>query len=266
MENFISKLHEWLNWPYKLHIKKTGNGPTIILLHGIATSSASWEHLIPYLKSNFTCITIDLIGFGESQKPSWYAYTPEEHVKNIHYTISRLKLKEPFVLVGHSMGGLLALHYAKKHPDKIKHLFMLSPPIYLSKKDVRNARKIWRDTLYAQAYKYIRLHKKFTLNGARGLKILALKNNPFSITDETWLAFSKSLEECIEKQNVVQDLIRINCPIDIFYGTLDQLLIKNNIRKLQGRKNIHLHALRSGHLVSDKYARIVAERISYTQA
>jgi pimeloyl-ACP methyl ester carboxylesterase len=261
MKNITSQIHEWLGWPYRLHVKQSGSGPTIVMLHGIATSSASWSYLIPYLSQDFKCVTIDLLGFGGSPKPDWYSYTPDEHVKNIQYTISKLKIKGPFILVGHSMGSLLALHYARKHPKKISRLYLLSPPVYLTKKETQKARKIWRDAIYARAYKYIRLHKKFTLNGVRGLKVLALKNNPFSITEETWLAFSKSLEECIEKQNVVADIEHLDCPADVFYGTLDQLLIKPNIRKLARQPNVSIHPIRNGHLVGNKYARFVAERI-----
>jgi pimeloyl-ACP methyl ester carboxylesterase len=261
VKNISSKLHQWLKIPYRLHMRSVGNGPAIIMLHGIATSSASWQHLVPYLKQDFRCITIDLLGFGNSPKPDWYSYTPDEHAKNIHYTISKLNLREPYLLVGHSMGSLLALHYANKYPQKIKQLFLLSPPIYLTKNDAEKARKIWRDALYARAYKYIRSHKKFTLKGVRGLKVLALKNNPFSITEETWLAFSKSLEECIEKQNVVKDLEHVRCPVNIFYGTLDRLLIKNNIRSMSTHSNLNLYSLKNGHFISDKYARLVAECI-----
>jgi pimeloyl-ACP methyl ester carboxylesterase len=261
MENLLSKLHQWFGIPYRLHTQSTGQGPTIIFLHGIATSSVSWDKLVPYISDNYRCITIDLLGFGKSPKPSWYSYTPEEHTKNINYTIKKLKLKEPFILAGHSMGGLLALHYANKHPKRISSLYMLSPPIYLTKADAIKARKAWRDALYAKAYKYLRTHKEFTLKSVRGIKKIALKNNPFSITDDTWIAFSKSLEECIEKQNVVKDLEQLNCPIYIYYGTLDQLLIKANIRKVFKRQNVHMTQLRNGHLVNDKYSRIVAAQL-----
>jgi pimeloyl-ACP methyl ester carboxylesterase len=262
VENLLSKFHQWFGIPYRLHVQSNGSGPVIILLHGIATSSKSWNHLIPYLKNDHRVITIDLLGFGLSPKPNWYAYTPEEHVKNIHYTIKKLKINEPFILIGHSMGSLLALHYANKHPKNIRHLYLLSPPIYLSKKDAQKARKVWRDTLYARAYKYIRLHKNFTLKGARGLKFLALKNNPFSITEETWLSFSKSLEECIEKQDVVKDLEQLNYSLDVFYGRLDNLLIKKNIHQVFEPSKANLHITRGSHLISDKYARSVAGLIT----
>jgi pimeloyl-ACP methyl ester carboxylesterase len=261
MENILSKFHQWFKIPYRLHSNTIGRGPTIILLHGIATSSESWNKLTPYLKNNFKCITIDLLGFGRSPKPHWYSYSPDDHVKNIHHTIRKLKIKEPYILIGHSMGSLLAAHYANKHPRLIKGLHMLSPPIYLTKAEAKKARKVWRDMLYAKAYKYLRSHKNFTLKSARGLKFSLLKNNPFSITEDTWIAFSKSLEMCIEKQNVVNDLEQLHCPITIYYGTLDQLLIKKNIHSVFKSKNIKIYDIRQGHLVGDKYARFVAENI-----
>lgn len=161
--------------------------------------------------------------------------------------------------MGHSMGSLLALHYAATHPNRVKRLALLSPPIYLTNSEAEKAKRAWREALYSKAYRYLRTHKKFTLNGARGLKTLMLRNNPFLITDETWLSFSKSLEECIEKQNVVKELEYIVCPIDVFYGTLDQLLIKANIYKLNNFANLNLHSVRASHMVSTRYAQAAAQ-------
>jgi pimeloyl-ACP methyl ester carboxylesterase len=259
MDKFWAKIHQWLGIPYALHVRRSGAGPRVVMLHGIASSSVSWNNLVPPLSSDFECLTIDLLGFGESPKPEWYSYTPNEHVACIHHTFKKQKLKEPFILVGHSMGALLALYYASKYPHRIKRLILLSPPIYLTEGEAQKARRIWRDLLYSRAYKYLRLHKNFTLKGARGIEFLAMKNNPFSITQRTWLPFSKSLEECIEKQNVVADIEQIHCPVDIFYGTLDQLLIKKNIKVLSKYPNVQIHAVRSAHLINKGYAKTVAK-------
>src|SRR5438309_2125972 len=98
--------HKYLRRPYKLHIvDHGGTGPVIILLHGLASSSANWEPLIPLLKDRFHCISIDLVGFGDSPKPQWYEYTMDEHIACIHRTIRSLRLKKRFTLVGHSLGS-----------------------------------------------------------------------------------------------------------------------------------------------------------------
>jgi pimeloyl-ACP methyl ester carboxylesterase len=254
MENIRAKFHELFGIPYKLHVSTSGSGPTVILLHGIATSSDSWKYLLPLLNGRYKCITIDLIGFGLSPKPDWYAYDPDEHVKNIHHTINSIKIKKPYILVGHSMGALLAVRYAARYKKEISKLILLSPPVYSNVQEIKTAKKIWRDALYAKAYRYIRTHKKFTLKGAAGLKNLVLRNNPFLITEDTWLSFSKSLENTIEKQNVHADLEQIYCPVEIFYGSLDQLLIKKNIYSLGKFKNVQFHALRIGHAINMRYS------------
>jgi pimeloyl-ACP methyl ester carboxylesterase len=258
MENIRAKFHELLGVPYKLHVSTSGSGPTLILLHGIATSSDSWKYLVPLLNDRYKCITIDLIGFGDSPKPNWYAYDPKEHIMNIHHTLKYIKVKKPYILVGHSMGALLAVRYAAQYKNEVSKLILLSPPVYNSEQEIKTAKKIWRDALYAKAYRYIRTHKKFTLKGAAGLKSLVLRNNPFSISEDTWLSFSKSLENTIEKQNVHADLEQISCPIEIFYGNVDQLLIKKNIYSLGKFRNVQFHTLRIGHAINMRYSLAVS--------
>jgi pimeloyl-ACP methyl ester carboxylesterase len=214
--------------------------------------------LLPLVGPNFQTVTVDLVGFGKSPKPLWYSYTPEEHIKAVHHTLKRLKVQKPYILVGHSLGSLLALHYANKYPNEVERLVLLSPPVYFTSAEAKKALLKWHDMIYARAYRYIRLHKGLTIKGAKQLKNLVLKNNSFEITEETWLPFSKSLEECIEKQDVVADLSNVECPVDIFYGSLDQLIINSNIRKLSKHPNVALHKVRGGHLVNDRYAKSVA--------
>jgi pimeloyl-ACP methyl ester carboxylesterase len=262
MENWNAKIHQWFGIPYKLHAAKSGNGPTIVMLHGIATSSASWDRLLPLLGPNFQTVTVDLLGFGKSPKPLWYSYTPEEHIKSIHRTLKDLKVQKPYILVGHSLGGLLALHYVNKYPNEVERLILLSPPVYFTSAEAKKALLKWHDILYARAYRYIRLHKELAIKGSKQLKNLVLKNNSFEITEETWLPFSKSLEECIEKQDVTTDLSNVECPVDIFYGSLDQLVINSNIRKLSKYPNVRLHKIRAGHLVNNRYAQTVSDVVN----
>lgn len=260
-ENLSVKFHQWFKVPYRLHTQSRGSGPVVILLHGIATSGESWQHLRTLLEHNFKCISIDLVGFGKSPKPEWYSYTPAEHVRNIELTINKLNQKSPFILVGHSMGALLAAHYTARNPARVRQLFLLSPPLYFGASQVQAAKRLWRETALNQTYKYLRTHKNFTLKGATNLKKFPLKNNPFMISEETWLAFSKSLEECIEKQNFRADIEQIHCPINIIYGSLDQLLVKKNIKQLGSFDNVKIQTLRAAHTINLAYAAFVAREI-----
>lgn len=101
-----------------------GQGPPIVLLHGIAASLHIWEALIPPLASaGFRLFAADLPGHGDSAKfdgPRMY------HARAVSALIGRwiddLGLSEPPLLVGHSLGGYFSLIYALQHPDRLRVL------------------------------------------------------------------------------------------------------------------------------------------------
>lgn len=74
-------------------------------------------------------VAIDLLGFGRSPKPADSLYTLREHVEMIERVVERYKMKS-FHIVAHSLGSILALALASKHPDSIKSLTLLAPPYF----------------------------------------------------------------------------------------------------------------------------------------
>ena len=95
--------------PPLLHVATdAGTGSPVVMIHGIASSSVTFERLIPLVEPYHRVIAIDLLGFGESPAPDDAAYTIDEHVAALARTLRELRLREPFVLVGHSMGALIA--------------------------------------------------------------------------------------------------------------------------------------------------------------
>lgn len=112
-----------------LHIaEERGEVPTVLLLHGIASSSVTFHHVIPLLERTHRCIAIDLLGFGESPAPEWADYTLADHVAASERTVASLRLREPFTVVGHSMGALIGARYAARRQKRVAKLVMVSPP------------------------------------------------------------------------------------------------------------------------------------------
>jgi pimeloyl-ACP methyl ester carboxylesterase len=104
-----------------------GNGPPLLLIHGIGSSSASWESLAPALTRAFTPIAIDLRGHGDSAKPeSGYLY--DDYIADIDAVINALGMDRPLV-IGHSLGGILALWWAAHHPGRAAALIVVDSPL-----------------------------------------------------------------------------------------------------------------------------------------
>lgn len=94
----------------QLHYRVQGNGPTtLLLIHGFAASSVTWEELCPYFPPDrYRLYLPDLKGAGLSAKPRDGAYRPEDHAALVLDLLEGLQLHDA-VLVGHSLGGGIAL-------------------------------------------------------------------------------------------------------------------------------------------------------------
>jgi len=103
-----------------IRYKTEGLGNTLVLLHGFLESIDIWESFSKQLSSYFNVITIDLPGHGKS------GYLGEIHSMDImadcvNAVLNHLKIEQS-VIVGHSMGGYVAVYYAEKYSEKVKAL------------------------------------------------------------------------------------------------------------------------------------------------
>jgi pimeloyl-ACP methyl ester carboxylesterase len=94
---------------YQAAYQITGDGPPMILLHGFLGNGDNWQPLCSDLASSYQCITLDLLGFGQSSKPE-LKYTIWHQVEFLRQFVQAMQLAE-FHLVGHSYGGWLAAAY-----------------------------------------------------------------------------------------------------------------------------------------------------------
>lgn len=257
--------HKYLRRPYILHTYDHGGGkpgrPVLILLHGLASSSANWDPLIPLLKDKYHCITIDLVGFGDSPKPQWYRYTMDEHIRCLRRTIRSLKLSRRFTLVGHSLGSLLATRYAREYPQHVQHLILLSPPVYGPPHTIRDRSARQRTSMYLKAYKFLRTNRNVTLENFIRLSRIMPPMKFLILNRATWLPMMRSLEQCIENQTIIEDIVKVKAPIDIYYGVFDEVVVPYNVKQLAGIRDVTLHPLKVNHMVGKRYAESVAKEL-----
>jgi pimeloyl-ACP methyl ester carboxylesterase len=243
--------------PPLLHVAAdVGEGPVVILIHGIASSAATFERVIPRLEDRYRCISLELLGFGGSPAPEGATYTIEEHVASIRATIVSLKLRAPFILVGHSLGSLLSARYAAQYPSQVSRLVLVSPPVYLSPSEIGDPLARAQVGLYLKTYEFLRGNKDFTMATARTLSRMFKLGTALEVSERNWNAFILSLQNCIESQTTVADIAAVRVPIDVVYGALDQFIAPGTMRIIEQMRHVTMHRVEvNDHLIRTRLAR-----------
>jgi pimeloyl-ACP methyl ester carboxylesterase len=105
---------------------EAGTGKPIVLLHGLGATKQEFLPTVPALAPGFRTIAIDLPGFGDSDKPFPAAYDARFFARWVRALFDALELDRTHLL-GHSMGGRVALEVGMRHPDRIKRLVLMTP-------------------------------------------------------------------------------------------------------------------------------------------
>lgn len=108
----------------RLSFRSSGSGPALVLLHGIAGTSATWDGVIPWLAERFTVVAPDLLGHGESSKPEG-DYSLGAYANGVRDLLEALGQERGTVL-GHSLGGGVAMQYAYQFPERCERLILVS--------------------------------------------------------------------------------------------------------------------------------------------
>ncbi|HRP67922.1 MAG TPA: alpha/beta hydrolase [Turneriella sp.] len=103
---------------------KKGSHETVVLLHGTAASLNTWQAWMPELKKHFRVVRVDLPAFGLTGPSPKRDYSIKAYVKFLEDFLSTLKIKQIY-LVGNSLGGEIAWHYAAEHPDDVYKLILI---------------------------------------------------------------------------------------------------------------------------------------------
>ncbi len=117
-----------------LHSHISGQGDTIVLLHGYLSSGQYFKRLQKRLTVDHRVIALDLLGFGQSPKPK-VDYTYSDHMVAIRATLQHLGITH-YALLGHSMGALIALRYATQHPTDVRKILLFNPPLFTDREQM----------------------------------------------------------------------------------------------------------------------------------
>ncbi|MBM7461255.1 alpha/beta fold hydrolase [Rhodococcus coprophilus] len=109
---------------YRRAFRMAGSGPALLLIHGIGDDSSTWQEVIPHLAEKYTVIAPDLLGHGRSDKPR-ADYSVAAYANGMRDLLSVLGI-EKVTVVGHSLGGGVAMQFAYQFPGKVERLVLVS--------------------------------------------------------------------------------------------------------------------------------------------
>jgi pimeloyl-ACP methyl ester carboxylesterase len=257
--------HQWLRRPYQLSIGYDQGGrdePTVILLHGLGRSHDVWSHLVEFAAGKqLRLLAFDLLGFGDSPKPN-VRYDVDDHARAVIAAIKRMRPNGPIVLVGHSMGCLIAVRVARLRPDLVGHLILYEMPLYAGLPDKRMYRL--RLKLYYNLYdRIITFRPIFSGEGKKRAQKIAERIAGYSLEDATWRPFVRSLKHTIMEQQTHLDIKQLDMPMDVIYGSRDRLVIRGKTQEIFGEdvKNITAHTIKVNHSISPMASEFILRRI-----
>jgi len=109
---------------HRVSYRTAGSGPLLVLVHGIAGSSATWEKVLPRLAERYTVVAPDLLGHGASAKPR-ADYSLGAYASAIRDLLGVLGF-ERGTIVGHSLGGGVAMQFAYQFPERCERMVLVS--------------------------------------------------------------------------------------------------------------------------------------------
>lgn len=132
----------WVELPggRRMHYVDEGAGEPIVFVHGTPTWSFEWRHLIRGLSVTHRCIAPDLLGFGLSDRPRDFAYTPEAHADAVAGFVGALGL-DGFTLVVHDFGGPIALPLALDGSGRVRRVVVLNSWMWSFRGDAEMEKK-----------------------------------------------------------------------------------------------------------------------------
>jgi pimeloyl-ACP methyl ester carboxylesterase len=109
---------------YRRAYRMMGSGPTLLLLHGLGCDSSTWASVMPTLAENYTVIAPDLLGHGASDKPN-ADYSLGGYANGMRDLLTILGV-DKVTVVGHSLGGGIAMQFAYQYPERTERVCLVS--------------------------------------------------------------------------------------------------------------------------------------------
>lgn len=206
---------------------------TVVFLHGISANSTTWKSTFRELEQQPTrkrvrLVALDLLGFGRSLRADWLRYDECCYSKALDRSLRKLKTHGKLVLVGHSMGSLIAADYVVNYEEhvELRKMILASPPVLMADELAKMP-----DKVYTKSYSSI--HK--LANNVPAMETVAKIIQKFTSFRSDYIktcAFERSMENIILNRKNYQTFVKIRVPTIIIHGHFDPLVMGSNLRRI----------------------------------
>jgi pimeloyl-ACP methyl ester carboxylesterase len=205
-----------------------------VLLHGLPSSGRFWGADYDALAKNARLVVPDLLGFGRSPRPTG-GYGPNDHADAVAATLRGLGTHDgPALVVGHSVGALVALRLAARHPSLVAGIVGFGAPIYRDYAAARGylahlgpmARLFGLDTRWAElACTWLcQRHRRTAARLAARLRPDLPKALAADAVEHSWESFSETLARVVLTAEAPSWLDQIDVPVHLIVGGQDPLV------------------------------------------
>lgn len=235
-----------LNGVTTKYLKKGSSSEALLLIHGLGCSSLEWSENVDYFAATMTVVAVDLVGFGESDKPNTFEYSSRAQAIQLIELMSELGFDE-FHLVGNSYGGKVAIEIVDLIQDCAKSLTLVASagggveaPFHLRLQTLpfvgellpspnfENFKLGWQSAFFdKEKLTEVRLQKKFEDSNTVGAKTSHLKTLRSMMNI---FGFKRS-----DYADLNLKIARISCPVLIVWGENDLFLPLEHAHTLDQR-------------------------------
>ena len=224
-----------------------GTGKTIVLLHGFLENSTMWSSISEELSKKYRIICIDLLGHGKTENLG-YIHTMQDQAAMVIAVLKHLRLRK-YILVGHSMGGYIALEICKLAPANVKGLCLMNSTALPDSKE----KKINRDRAIIavkQNHKtFIRIAIPMLFSEENRTvfcsEIEAIINNALNMSPQGVIA---ALEGMKIREDYTSIYKSANFPIQMIVGKQDPALDYTSLIEQTKNTNVHVIEFPDGHM------------------
>jgi len=243
----------------KIAYEELGNGAPLVLIHGYPLDHTIWDEIAPLLDHEFHLILPDLRGFGQSDIKE-ADNSISGYASDIQGLLKHLKIKKAF-LAGHSMGGYVALAFARKYPDEVSGLALISSQAAADSSERKQGRYATGKQVLAEGVNTVVESMTPKLSADKRIQSYVRE----LISRQKPQGISNALAAMAERPDSADLLPTLRFPLIIVHGDADELIPIERGREMKAAlPNAHYMELPStGHMPMMENPHAVAEALHF---